>query len=278
MDDPTEPAGLTEPADPPERGGPSGWELAYELLLGLLAVVTVATLFVTGPWASLVNWSIYAIFVADFVVRLRRDHEPRTFPRRNWLDLVALIPFELFRPFRTIRLLRLVRLLRAFRLLHRVGPTTRGVLRQNGLGYVLVFTSVLIIAGGTGVALLEDGIGSWGDGMWWALVTTTTVGYGDLAPVDAPGRLIAVVLMVAGIGTLGMITGSIATYFTTLGDERLPTDVRYVRQRLAEWPTMSHAERLRLSRLLDHIVEDEEHTAAASSAVVDEGRSDAATT
>ena len=270
---------MDEPLDPPT---PSGWELAYELLLGLLAVVTVATLFVSGPWAAVVNWSIYAIFVADFVVRLSRDPEPRTFPRRNWLDLVALIPFELFRPFRTIRLLRLVRLLRAFRLLHRVGPTTRGVLRQNGLGYVLVFTAVLIVAGGTGVALLEDGIDSWGDGMWWALVTTTTVGYGDIAPVDVPGRLIAVVLMVAGIGTLGMITGSIATYFTTLGDERLPTDVRYVRQRLAQWSAMSHSERLRLARLLDHIVEDEEHTAAAATAVtdavVDEGRSDATTT
>ena len=270
---------MDEPIDAP---APSGWELAYELLLGLLAVVTVATLFVSGPWAAVVNWSIYAIFVADFVVRLSRDPEPRTFPRRNWLDLVALIPFELFRPFRTIRLLRLVRLLRAFRLLHRVGPTTRGVLRQNGLGYVLVFTAVLIVAGGTGVALLEEGIDSWGDGMWWALVTTTTVGYGDIAPVDVPGRLIAVVLMVAGIGTLGMITGSIATYFTTLGDERLPTDVRYVRQRLAQWSAMSHSERLRLSRLLDHIVEDEEHTAAAATAVtdavVDEGRSDATTT
>ena len=249
-----------------EERTPSGWELAYELVLGLLAVVTVATLFLEGPWAALLNWSIYAIFVADVAVRLARDPDPRTFARRNWPDLVALIPFELFRPFRTIRLLRLVRLVRAFRLLHRVGPTTRGVLRQNGLGYVLVFTSVLIIAGGTGVAMLEDGIDSWGDGLWWALVTTTTVGYGDLAPTDTPGRLIAVVLMVAGIGTLGMITGSIATYFTHLGDERLPTDVRYVRERLAAWSSMSHSERMRLARLLGHIVEDEEHTAAPTGA------------
>ena len=43
----------------------SGWALVYEVVLGILAVVTVATLFFDGPWAALVNWSIYAIFLAD---------------------------------------------------------------------------------------------------------------------------------------------------------------------------------------------------------------------
>lgn len=245
-------------------------------MLGILAVVTVATLFFDGPWAAVVNWTIYAIFVADVAVRVARDPERDTFARRNWPDLIALVPFELFRPFRTIRLLRLVRLLRAFRLLHRVGPNARGVLRQNGLGYVLVFTSVLIVVGGTSVALLEDGIDSWQDGIWWALVTTTTVGYGDLAPTDLPGRLIAVVLMIVGIGTLGMITGSVATYFSRLGDERLPADVRYVRQRLSEWRTMSHSERRRVARLLDHIIEDEGSDAAAPDPAI--GSSDPAST
>ncbi len=259
------PLSTSEPAAAEVADGqpepPSGWALAYEVVLGVLAVVTVATLFSNSRWAIAVNWIIYAIFLVDVLVRVARDPDPRSFPRRNWPDLIALIPFELFRPFRTIRLLRLVRLFRAFRLLHRIGPTVQGVLRQNGLGYVLLFAAALILIGGTAVAVLEEGIDSWGDGIWWALVTTTTVGYGDIAPEDPPGRMIAVVLMVVGIGTLGMITGSIATYFTRIGDERLPSDVRYVRQRLGEWTAMSHPERRRVARLLDHIVEDEERDA-----------------
>jgi voltage-gated potassium channel len=220
--------------------------------MGVLALVTVATLFTDAAWAWTLNWAIYAVFVLDVSVRFARAEDRRGFPRRNWPDLVALVPFELLRPFRTVRLLRLVRLLRVVRLGARVGPTTRGILRQNGLQYVLVFVAILIVVGGTSAWLLEDDIATLGDGIWWAIVTTTTVGYGDLSPNDVPGRAIAVVLMLAGIGTLGMVTGSIATYFSHLGDDRdIPDEVRHVQERLSHWHELDPGERRRLARTLD---------------------------
>ncbi|CAN5489454.1 hypothetical protein BH10ACT3_BH10ACT3_00380 [soil metagenome] len=249
------------------RQPPSGWALAYELLMGCLALVTVATLFADSAWAAVVNWVIYAIFLADFSVRLARSSDRAAFPRKNWPDLIALIPFEIFRPFRTIRLLRLVRLFRAFRLFERVGDPVRGVLRQNGLRYVLGFVFVLIVAGGTAAWMIEDRITTFGDGVWWALVTTTTVGYGDIAPEDAGGRVIATILMLAGIGTLGMITGSIATYFTGMTADRpdLPADVHYVQQRLGQWALLQPAERRRLIGLLEQVAADD--TALAKQAM-----------
>jgi voltage-gated potassium channel len=237
------------------EGVPSRWQIAYELFMGTLAVITVATLFSDSMWASAVNWVIWAVFLVDVGVRFAAASDRRAFPGRNWPDLVALIPFEVFRPFRTIRLLRLVRLFRAFRLFERVGDPVRGVLRQNGLQYVLGFVLALILLGGAAAWAIEERIATFGDGVWWALVTTTTVGYGDISPEDTGGRVIATILMVAGIGTLGMITGSIATYFTGMGgaSEALPADVRYVQERLGEWPELSAAERERLVRLLEHV-------------------------
>jgi voltage-gated potassium channel len=241
------------------------WLIAYESLMGVLALITVGTLFSDAEWATVTNAVIYGVFVVDVGVRFIRSDDRRHFPRRNWPDLVALVPFELFRAFRTIRLLRLVRLFRAIRLANRVGPTVRGVLRQNGLQYLLMGVAGLICVGGVLAWLLEDSITTLGDGVWWAFVTTTTVGYGDLSPTNLPGRVVAVVLMLSGIVTLGMITGAIATYFVEASRDGsdLPLDVHYVRGRLDAWNELTTAERRRLVRLLRDVAED---TAADPSA------------
>jgi voltage-gated potassium channel len=52
-----------------------------------------------------------------------------------------------------------------------------------------------------------------GDALWWAVVTATTIGYGDLSPVTVEGRLIAVVLMLTGIGVIGVFTATVASFF-----------------------------------------------------------------
>ena len=57
------------------------------------------------------------------------------------------------------------------------------------------------------------GVSSFGDALWWAVVTATTVGYGDLSPVTSTGRVIAVVLMFVGIGVIGAFTATIASWF-----------------------------------------------------------------
>ncbi len=238
-----------------ERGSvdpPSWWWLGYEILMGILALVTVATLFSSSLAAVRLNWAIYVVFLFDVSVRWIRSGDRRGFPRRNWLDFVALIPFELFRPLRSIRLLRLIRLLRALRLLDRATENIRGVMRQNGLIYMLAFVAAMVVLGGTAVWWVEGDIETWWDGIWWAIVTTTTVGYGDISPDDTTARFIAVVLMLCGIGTLGMITASIAGYFMSHSDKLdAPSDVLFVRDQLESWNHTSPDERERLIEILE---------------------------
>jgi voltage-gated potassium channel Kch len=87
---------------------------------------------------------------------------------------------------------------------------------RSYLGYVLVLVVAMLLLGAGGFYLEEFGrnpnVDSFGDGLWWAIVTMTTVGYGDITPVTPGGRLFGAVLMITGISALGLFTATIAAY------------------------------------------------------------------
>jgi voltage-gated potassium channel len=126
------------------------------------------------------------------------------------LTVVAFVPA--LRGFRALRLLRLLRGVRLFK----YSSPLRGVLRgfaDNALlftfGLSVLLTQVLL--GGLSMWLVErelnPGVETMADGLWWALVTITTVGFGDISPETAQGRAIASVLMVGGMFTLALFAG-----------------------------------------------------------------------
>jgi voltage-gated potassium channel len=102
-----------------------------------------------------------------------------------------------------------------------VGVTARGIeairtiFWRRGLVCVAGISGFIILAGGSGLALLEPQTvkGGFGDGVWWAIVTASTVGYGDIAPTTLWGRVIAVVLMLSGVGLISTLAASITAYF-----------------------------------------------------------------
>ncbi|MEU6080151.1 potassium channel family protein [Streptomyces sp. NPDC047108] len=105
--------------------------------------------------------------------------------------------------------------------------------------WVSLATVVILLAGSALVVPAEESapdanITSFPKAVWWSIETATTVGYGDLYPVTAWGRVIAAVLMLAGITTFGMVTAAIATWFVGKAEQdahRLGTDVRrYTRE------------------------------------------------
>lgn len=149
----------------------------------------------------------WVLFAVDYVGRFAlADRRWRWFGR-HLLDL-AIVALPILRP---LRLLRLVILLGVFQ---RVAGRT---LRGKVVLYVAGSTVGLVLVGSLAVLDGERheagaSIATFGDALWWAFTTITTVGYGDMRPVSVTGRCIAVVLMIGGIALLGTVTATLASW------------------------------------------------------------------
>jgi voltage-gated potassium channel len=170
------------------------------------------------------DWTIWAAFAAEYLIRLYLAPQKGRFIRGNLLDLaVVLVPF--LRPLRIARSARMLRLLRLAALstfLGRAVEAARNVLRRGKLGYTLLVVGVVTVGAGLLVSEIERGgaeanIKTPADGIWWAVTTVTTVGYGDRFPSTAAGRGIAMVLMVVGVGVFGLLAASLATFLIERG-------------------------------------------------------------
>ena len=240
--------------------GTGAWAKVYEAVMVTLALAVVALFAVEDhAWARPANLVIWGVFVVDYTVRLWLSTDRRRFVRRNVPDLVAILPLDFFRAARLARLARLLRLVRSGRVLWRASSTVRDLLATNGLDVVLTAATITISAGAAIVFWFDPAFDDLGDAFWWAIVTSTTVGYGDLAPVSGLGRAVAVVVMVVGIGTIGMLTGAIATYFVRRGDATTSADpeVRFAQQQVSRWDHLSPTERRRVAGLLQALADDE---------------------
>ena len=215
--------------------------LAYDALMIGLALLVVLLLFSedTG-WVLVVNRVVYGLFVADYVTRLALSTDKKAFLRANIVDLLAIIPAD---QFRSLRLLRLLRVVRAVAMLGRATRDLRSIFGTNGLSWVLLVAALIVTISASVVRAFEDSIATWGDAFWWAIVTATTVGYGDISPASVEARVIAVVLMFVGIGTIGMLTGAIATYFISGPTRPSSPHVEHLRELLAKWDDLSLVDR-----------------------------------
>ena len=158
---------------------------------------------------------IYIVFVIDYITRLSLSKNKRDFIKNNKIDLISLIPFNaIFKSFRILRLTKLLKLGRAIKiavLFARFKDDSKLFFKTNHFGYVLITTIILILLGALAMSYLENI--DIGDSIWWSFVTTTSVGYGDIYPTTSLGRIIAVLLMITGLGFVGILSGTIATYF-----------------------------------------------------------------
>jgi len=160
------------------------------------------------------DWIIWAVFVVDFGAKLAVAPRRLHFVRTHWLEAVVVaVPF--LRPFRALRVLRALRLARVgvaiglnVSLLRRLG-------QQRGL-HLTVAAVVMTATFGAFVVLLAErnstsgNIQDYGDALWWAATTMTTVGYGDRFPTTPLGRGLGVALMLVGIAALSTLTATIA--------------------------------------------------------------------
>jgi len=173
------------------------------------------------------DWLIWVAFVLEYGIRLYLAPNKRHFVSHNVIDLLfVLIPF--LRPLRILRSARAFALLRATRgavVLLRAVDAVQDVLKRHKLGYTLLIALVVVVGSGLLVATIEEAspdrnIKSIPDGLWWAVTTITTVGYGDRFPVTPIGRAIGAGVMILGIGLFGLLAASLASLLVEKDLER----------------------------------------------------------
>jgi voltage-gated potassium channel len=173
------------------------------------------------------DWLIWVAFVLEYSIRLYLAPNKKHFVSHNVIDLLfVLIPF--LRPLRVVRSARAFALLRATRgavVLLRAVDAVQDVLKRHKLGYTLLIALVVVVGSGLLVATIEEAspdrnIKSIPDGLWWAVTTITTVGYGDRFPVTPIGRAIGAGVMILGIGLFGLLAASLASLLVEKDLER----------------------------------------------------------
>ena len=195
--------------------------------------------------AGIANWLIWAAFAAEFAVVISLAQNRAAYARKAWLDLlIIVVSFPLLPGLLALsRLARLARLSRLLRTLRLVPILARGfaalgrLFKKRGFGYVTLAFLLVALTSGALFALFEGD--SLVDGLWWTVVTLTTVGYGDLSPATVGGRAVAVVLMVTSIGGVSFITANIAAFFIEEDEQaNLTEEVRSLHQRLDRIETL----------------------------------------
>lgn len=190
------------------------WERAVEWPLIVISVLFLTAYSVqvlaTGLVAEVAVWFMtiaWVLFVVDYAVSLWLA------PRRwSWffrhLPGLAIVLLPMLRPLRLLRLVALVSVLQR---------VAGNALRGRVVTYVIAASGLLVYIGALAMydaekAAPNSSIQSLGDAAWWAIVTITTVGYGDMSPATSTGRVIAVALMIGGIALLGVVTATLASW------------------------------------------------------------------
>lgn len=168
------------------------------------------------PYATILevaNWIIYGIFALDLIARaamVGRDLVTLkgffTFVKLHWLSILAVI----LPAFRSLRVLRVVIVLRAMEPYLTTRSHKLGVITGITMPLLLFTSAVSVLEAERGAE--GANITSFGDALWWALASVTTVGYGDRFPVTEEGRYIATFLLVVGIGLFGSLTALLAAW------------------------------------------------------------------
>ncbi len=202
------------------------FEERTRLLLVLSAILPIVVAFsraTTDSWVSIVvNVVAWVVFIVDLAMHMRYiRHYLRT--GTGIFDLVVVIltaPWFLIPGLEGTEILQLARVARLLRIIA-VTPSARLIAQR--LGQVGVFAGGVLLFSSWAAYIAEHptnpGFATYGDAFWWGIVTLTTVGYGDIVPDTSAGRVAGVFLMLTGVATLGIISGTLASFFKTAREQ-----------------------------------------------------------
>jgi len=195
------------------------------ILLSILVVMldSVASLHLNrGHWFYVAEWCFTILFTVEYILRLLAVRRPirYVFSFLGLIDLLAIIPMYLSillvgaQSLLVLRVLRLLRIFRIFKLTHFLsemsflGAALKSSAKKISI-FMLVVLALVVILGSIMYIIerKENGFESIPESIYWAIVTITTVGYGDISPVTPFGKFIASIIMLIGYGIIAVPTG-----------------------------------------------------------------------
>ena len=199
----------------------TAYEARTDLLLSALALVYLVTFSAQEifyepdatwfRWAATFGYVLWVLFVVDLVFRISLSPRRWRFVRTHLLDVITVV----------VPQFRALRALRAFTS-DGILSKGKGAVSGKAVASAAIATAIVVWVGNLMVLSVERGapgaeITSFGDAIWWAFETITTVGYGDFVPVTWPGRAYAVLIMLVGISVLGVVSAGLAATLVKQG-------------------------------------------------------------
>jgi voltage-gated potassium channel len=168
----------------------------------------------TQTLLNAVQWISWIAFAADLIFGLTKSRDKKRYLKQHPLEVAAvLLPF--LRPLRLMRVISFGGLaLQKVAIGRQFAITVKVAISAFFISYIAAIQITISERGVEG-----SNIKTFSDGLWWAVTTVTTVGYGDRFPTTTEGRLLAVLLMFTGISLVGVITASVAAWFVKMSQE-----------------------------------------------------------
>ena len=170
----------------------------------------------TQTLLNIVQWVSWIAFAIDLIYGLYKSESKTSYLKKHPLEIAAVL-FPFLRPLRLMRVISFGGLaIQKIAIGRQFAITIKVLIASIFIAYISAVQITI-----TERAVEGSNIKNFGDGLWWAITTVTTVGYGDRFPTTTEGRFLAVVLMFMGISLVGVITASVAAWFVRMGQEDL---------------------------------------------------------
>lgn len=230
-----------------EADTPIGKFFDVFLLALIIASVVVVMLESVGPIKAeygnillVAEWTFTILFSIEYLLRLYSVGHPTLYARSFYgiVDLVSILPtfLSLFFPgsqyFITIRLLRMLRVFRVLKFVQYLGEANQLAVALKASKrkiFVFLFTVIiLVVIVGSLMYLIEgeeNGFTNIPRSIYWAIVTLTTVGYGDISPQTPIGQMLASMIMIIGYGIIAVPTGIVTSELTKVKNKKISTQV-----------------------------------------------------
>jgi voltage-gated potassium channel len=163
---------------------------------------------------EIIQWVTWSLFAFDLIIGIWKSSNKKAYLKSHPLEILSVaLPF--LRPLRLLRVVSFGALvIQKIAVGKQIAITVKVFLFSILIAYIAAVQITITERGVEG-----SNIKGFGDGLWWAVTTVTTVGYGDRFPTTSVGRVIAVGLMLVGISLMGVITASVAAWFVKMSQE-----------------------------------------------------------